>query len=384
MTKNNFCFAKNIFISAALGVTCCTVSANESQTVSETNNTAAEPAAPTAPIDPADTDHSGLLFQIPRMIDAVPTFLPEQSDLSSVPPTAETEDSTWTDRKQKSIRNWADKTANKIDNWFGEPDPNQPASATLRVIIDNSWNKHDGYEVKPRIRGRIKLPTLERKVSLVFGDDSLDNELENNQAITNENPQSTTDKRFDKERAREDNSSFAFRWSDFSKRLPFDTDLDLGIRSGDDVYLRLKAKKDWDLENNFKFHAEQIYRYGIDSENYLRTNLELAQYSPNRAILANQFNLTYADAQDDDLTWNNFIFRQHKFFHEHTFSYGLYSGGFLNNKDLRLNSWGPYVSWRQPFLREWFYIQGDLNYLNDHREDRSHFIGALVRLEALF
>lgn len=27
-----------------------------------------------------------------------------------------------------------------------------------------------------RLRGKIKLPTLERKISLVFGDDSLDNE----------------------------------------------------------------------------------------------------------------------------------------------------------------------------------------------------------------
>ena len=61
----------------------------------------------------------------------------------------------------------------------------------------------------------------------------------------------------------------------FSKRLPFETDADLGLRSGDDVYLRLKASKDWQLENDFSFHAEQIYRYGIDSkklfENQYRT-----------------------------------------------------------------------------------------------------------------
>lgn len=376
MPKNNICFAQKIFLSAALGITCCTVLANETPT--------AAPAADAGNIDTVNNSEQGLLYLIPRMIDAVPTFLPEQSDSSYVPTTAETEDSTWSDRQQKSIRNWADRTANKIDNWFGDPDPRHPASATLRVLLDSSWNKHDGYEFKPRIRGKIKLPTLERKVSLVFGDDSLDNELANNNAITNENTPSASDKNFDKERIREDNSSLALRWSNFSKHLPFETDFDLGVRSGDDIYVRVKAKKDWKLENDFKFHAEQIYRYGVDSENYLRTNLELVQNSPNKALLADQFNLTYADTQEDDLTWDNFIFRQHKFFHEHTFSYGVYTGGFLNNKDLRLNSWGPYVSWRQPFLREWFYIQGDLNYLNDHRNDRSHFIGALVRMEALF
>ena len=59
---------------------------------------------------------------------------------------------------------------------------------------------------------------------------------------------------------------------------------------------------------------------------------------------------------------------------------------FINycHNDLKLNSWGPFVSWRQPVWREWFYVQGDLNYLNDRREDRSHVPSALVRLEALF
>ena len=333
---------------------------------------------------PATDENFNLLYQLPSWIDAVPTFLPQQSDELMVRPILETADRTWVDRKQFQIRSWADDTSHKIDNWFGETDSEKPASATLRVIVDNSWNKYDGYEIKPRIRGRIKLPTLERQLSLVFGDDSLDNELDNNVAITNENPGNSNDKTLDRQRTRENNSSFALRWSEFSKYIPFKTDLDLGLRSGDDIYLRLKASKDWKLENDFSFHAEQIYRYGIDSKNYLRTNLELTHARPNQAFLSNQLNLTYSDNQDDDLTWDNSLFRQHQFFHENSFSYGLYTGGFLNNKDLRLNSWGPFISWRQPLWREWFYVQGNLNYMNDHRDDRSHFISTSIRFEALF
>ena len=333
---------------------------------------------------PATDENFNLLYQLPSWIDAVPTFLPQQSDELMVRPILETADRTWVDRKQFQIRSWADDTSHKIDNWFGETDPEKPASATLRVIVDNSWNKYDGYEIKPRIRGKIKLPTLERQLSLVFGDDSLDNELDNNVAITNENPGNSNDKTLDRQQTRENNSSFALRWSEFSKYIPFKTDLDLGLRSGDDIYLRLKASKDWKLENDFSFHAEQIYRYGVDSKNYLRTNLELTHARPNQAFLSNQLNLTYSDNQDDDLTWDNSLFRQHQFFHENSFSYGIYTGGFLNNKDLRLNSWGPFISWRQPLWREWFYVQGNLNYMNDHRDDRSHFISTSIRFEALF
>lgn len=326
----------------------------------------------------------GWLQYIPKVVDATPTFLPEQSDQRLFEATESTEDLTWVDRKQKSIRNWADRTAQKMDNWFGETDPNDPAKATLRVIFDNRWDKHDGYEIKPRIRGKIDLPTLEKKVSVVFGDDSLDNEIENNIAITDENPANAADKKFDSERTRDANSSIALRWSELSKSLPFDMDADLGIRSGDDIYARLKATKDWQLSNDFSFHAEQIYRYGMDSENYLRTNLELTHARPGQAFLSNQFYLTYADEQDDDLTWDNRTYRQHQFFHGNTFNYGIYTGGYYNDSDLRLNSWGPFVSWRQPVWREWFFVQGDLNYYNDDREDHSHYPRALIRLEAIF
>ena len=275
---------------------------------------------PTVPA--SSSEHSGIFYSIPRWIDATPTILPEQSNEAIVPSTAETEKLTWLDKRQKKIRHWADRTAQKMDRWFGEPSPEQPASATLRVLVDSSWDKHNEYEVKPRIRGKIKLPTLENKLSVVFGDDSLDNELANNVAITNENPAHDTDKTVDGKRSREDNSSLALRWSNFAQKLPFETDVDLGVRSGDDIYLRLKASKDWTLQNDFSLHAEQIYRYGIDSENYLRTNLELTHARPNQAFLSNQFSLTYADEQDDDLVWDNYTFRQHQFFAGNRFNYG--------------------------------------------------------------
>nr|WP_168398348.1 hypothetical protein [Acinetobacter indicus] len=354
------------------------------------NNTNLETEPQTAPpgyevpLVPETEAGNGFFYTLPRLIDATPTILPEQSNEPIVPPTHETEEQSWVDRRQKQIRHWADNTAHKIDNWFGETSPEEPASATLRILVDSRWNKYDDYDIKPRVRGRIKLPTLERKLSLVFGDDSLDNELQNSVAITNENPSNSPDKTLDGRRAREDNSSLALRWSDFTERLPFETDADLGVRSGDDIYARLKIAKDWELVNDFSFHAEQIYRYGLDSENYLRTNLELIHARPDHPFLSNQFSLTYADEQDDDLRWDNYSFRQHQFFHGNRFNYGLYTGGYYHNDDLRLNSWGPFVSWRQPFLREWFFVQGDLNYYNDDREDRSHFPSVLLRLEALF
>ena len=345
-----------------------------------------EPQNPPQP-QPAQTEAAtseNFLDYIPKWVDATPTVFPEQSNQPIVPPTEETEDRTWIDRKQRTIREWTDRTSVKIDDWFGEIDPEKPASATIRFMLDNYWNEYDNYEVKPRIRGKIKLPTLEKRLSLVFGDDTLDDEFDNNIANINNQPNQDTSKRLDSKQARDNNGSIALRFSNFSKRLPFETDADIGIRSGDDVYLRLRAEKNWTLGNDFHFNAEQIYRYGSDSENYLRTNLELVHARPNQPFLSNQFSLIYADEQDDDLTWENRTFRQHQFFAHNNFNYGIYTGGYYNDNNLRLNSWGPFVSWRQPLWREWFYVQGDLNYFNDHREDRSHYVSTFIRLETLF
>lgn len=366
--KHTSPFILSCLLSGVTGITF----AQESNQITVDTATATPPyELPVVP--PSSAEKNSFYYTIPRWVDATPTILPEQSNDPIVPSTTDTEHLTWFDQRQKKIRLWADKTAHKLDYWFGEPSPEDPASATLRVLVDSRWDKYNDYEVKPRIRGKIDLPTLEKKLSVVFGDDSLDNELQNNVAITNENPANAGDKTVDGKRSREDNSSLALRWSNFAERLPFETDADLGVRSGDDIYVRLKASKDWTLENDFSFHAEQIYRYGIDSENYLRTNLELIHARPDHALLSNQFSLTYADAQEDDLRWDNYTFRQHQFFAGNRFNYGVYTGGYYHDDDLRLNSWGPFISWRQPFLREWFFIQGDVNYLNDDREDRNHY-----------
>ncbi len=288
------------------------------------------------------------------------------------------------DQKRHSIGQWIDQSAHKIDDWFGEPDPDQPASASLRIILDNDWNRYDQYEIRPRIRGKIRLPTLEKKFSVVFGDDSLDNELDQNIAIRNENPKLDNDQRYNSSRTRDDNSSIALRWSQLSERFGVDTDVDVGIRSGDDVYVRFEVAKDWQLNEKLSSRAEQIYRYGLDSENYFRTNLELSYLEHPSTFLSNQFSLIFADAQQEDLRWHNYSFRQHQMFTGNRFNYGLYTGGHYQQDDLRLNQWGPFVSWRQPFWREWFFVQTDLNYFNDDRLDRDHYLSALLRLEALF
>ena len=45
-----------------------------------------------------------------------------------------------------------------MDEWMGEPDPNQLATAGLRIMLDSQEDHYDHFSIKPRIRGKIRLP----------------------------------------------------------------------------------------------------------------------------------------------------------------------------------------------------------------------------------
>ncbi|MBF0803549.1 MULTISPECIES: hypothetical protein [unclassified Neisseria] len=290
---------------------------------------------------------------------------------------------TWADRRHKAVKNRLKSWAHNIDDWFGEPDPDNPADANLRVMIDTKWNKYDHFSVKPRIRGRVKLPVLQQRINVVFGDDSLDNEPRNNIQIYEENT-SPENKTFDKTHSRESNSSLALRWSGIGKRSGIDTDADIGIRSGNDLYLRLKGSKDWQLGGDFSTRFEPIYRYGIDSKHYVRTNWEVRRFPEGNTFTANQFHLQYTRNNDEEWTWGNSLYRQHNLPGHKRLNYGIYTSGNIKARKAKLNSYGPFAGWRQPIWREWLFVQTEINYLNNREENRPHHIGTLLRAEALF
>ncbi len=330
-----------------------------------------------------ENNDSSFLSVIPKMLDATPDILPPESNQALVPPVQQTQENSWLDHQQRNIRDWADQTSQNLEDWLGKPDPNHPASASIRVLVDQSWNKYDGYDIKPRVRGRIRLPSFEKRLSVVFGDDRLDDEFDTNLANVNAGP-NQQDQNLSRKQLQEDNGSVALRLSNWSKTLPFKTDVDVGLRSVNDLYTRIKAEKTWPLAQDFELYAGQIYRYSTDSKNFWRTNVELTHAAPEKAQLANQLTLTIADQVEEDMLWDNRTFRQHQFFRNQRFNYGIYTGGYYQSSDLRLNSWGPFASWRQPLWREWFYVQADVNYFNDHRNDREHFVSSFLRLETLF
>lgn len=307
------------------------------------------------------------------MVFAMPCAFAQQND-------------TWVDVQHQNTRNTLKSWAHSMDDWFGEPDPNQPASANLRVMLDTNWDKYDGVRVKPRVRGRVKLPVLERKVSVVFGDDDLDHEIVNSSRDELNRPiVYNNDKWLNARSSRNENASLALRWSNISKKQGIDTDADIGVRSGDDVYLRLKASKTWEHGQHYATKLEQMYRYGLDSKHFARSSMEVKRAQADDVFVANYVHADYVDNDDEKgWSWGNSLYRQHNLSGNRRLNYGVQAGGALSGDGHRLNSYGLFASWRQPVWRDWLFVQPEVHYANNRDEDRKHYPSVLFRLEAIF
>ncbi|MFW6713335.1 selenocysteine synthase [Acinetobacter pittii] len=171
-------------------------------------------------------------------------------------------------------------------------------------------------------------------------------------------------------------------WATISTWMPFENNLDLGSNSESDVYVQFLAKKKWNLRHNISFDTEQIFRYGSTSRNYTETTLNLTQKMQDNTLFSNKFNVN--KSENEDYNWGNWTFQQFEFVKDNSLTYGIYSGGVYTKNDIRLNSWGPYISWRQPIWRDWIFMQNDLNFFNHIDDDPKHQLSVQINLEANF
>lgn len=299
----------------------------------------------------------------------------------------------WIDQQHGDWQHKLQQQANRMDSWFGVSDE-RPARAVVRIFLDTTWDKFNQTDASVRIRGSLKLPNASKRFRLMFGDDTLEEERSvNNLLATQSQPasknttssQSTPKTKDVNQQALTDNASFALRWL-VPARHGLRADLDLGIRSGTDVYTRAEVGKTWPLQQaDTRLLLDQTLRYGSKSEWYARTDLEW-QYQPaGKPLLSNLGSISYADADDEKgVAWSDRLSYQHRLAQQQTLSYGLLVAGRIQDTQATLNMYGPWLSYRQPFLRDWFFVRGDVNYFNDRTLDRSHYVSALLRLEAVF
>ena len=87
------------------------------------------------------------------------------------------EEGNWVDSSHHYIGNRADDLAIYLDRFFGAPlEDLESADSTIRFATRFQWDEDRGQDVKFRLRGKVDLPRVNERLSLVFNADDADDE----------------------------------------------------------------------------------------------------------------------------------------------------------------------------------------------------------------
>lgn len=128
-------------------------------------------------------------------------------------------------------------------------------------------------------------------------------------------------------------------WSTISSLLPFNNDLDLGANLDTDIYIHFLPQKNWTLPLGLQINTAQHFRYGSSSKHYAETMLDLTQKLQHQNQLSSRFDVS--KTQETDYSWSNRTFQQLHFLSQDKLSYGIFTTGEYENRELRVNQGGP-------------------------------------------
>lgn len=98
----------------------------------------------------------------------------------------------WLDNTQRVSSERVNLLANQIDRFFGVPRSDLEAPySSLRLSLNNGWTEAEGSEQYMRLRGRVYLPRLNERLSLVFSEDQGEGEDFYNANPTGTSPENT-------------------------------------------------------------------------------------------------------------------------------------------------------------------------------------------------
>jgi len=83
----------------------------------------------------------------------------------------------WVDTSHAYVTDSAQALTEWMDQFFGDATYNlEQAESLLRLQLINDWDSAEGYDVKPRLRGKLQLPRISRRLDLVFSDQAEDDQ----------------------------------------------------------------------------------------------------------------------------------------------------------------------------------------------------------------
>lgn len=274
----------------------------------------------------------------------------------------------WYDSSRDYVIGHTDNLAEWIDNFFGDASTEEEAPySTLRLRIEQDWDERDKFDTDVRLRGKVYLPKLNRRLSLLFSDD--DGETGQDDLLTDE---------------RNSPDDVALQYT-ARERKYYRLDFKVGIRSSGDPKTSVRYKYERPFLDHYIGRFSQDVRYRGGEGFGSRTRFDLDRIIDETHLLR-WFNKADWEEEESGVSWDTGVSYTKRLSHKRAVSYYISAGGETQPYGIT-NSYGLGVRYRQNVLRPWLFAEVQPSYRwqkdNDIR-DREGRAAIFLRLEAVF
>lgn len=280
-------------------------------------------------------------------------------------------DPNWLDHGQLYIANSSDEMAEWLDHFFGVRSSDlESADSTLRLIIDNDWEEYEGVSTDVRLRGKVHLPRIDERLSLVITDEDDDE-----RALEDELPS-------DEEREKSTNIGLQYKARDEDRsRLDYKVGLSSKVKFKANARYRYKWPWGDKLVNRF---SENLYF--IDQEGFgSKTKLENDWLFNDKKLLRLSNNIKFAE-DIDGVEWSSQLALNRRVNRHAALSQFIWASG-ETRPDYLTTAYGLGVRYRKNFYRKWLYYELEPAYAwkrSEVEDERKGVWLFKLRLEMVF
>lgn len=272
----------------------------------------------------------------------------------------------WVDHSRDYVATRADSLTVWMDSFFGEPREDEEAPySNLRLRLEQGWDEVEGADTGVRLRGKVHLPALNHRLSLLFNDDDGDNR---------------SDDLFIDEREQKDDVALQYKIREHVRdRLDFK----LGLRSSLDPKASLRYRYRYPYrEDIIGRFTEEIYYRGDDGFG-AKTRVDIERALDDSRVLELR-NLFEWGESTDGVDWSSSLSLNKRLASDRAIIYYISVSGVTRPETLN-TGYGIGIRYRESFFRPWLFYEVQPGYswrrptLDDNREGAAEIV---LRLEA--
>ncbi len=274
----------------------------------------------------------------------------------------------WIDHRHRYMSKKADELAVWMDNFFGVRRSDlESAHSRLRLRGEVQWDEEDGTGTGLKVRGKVYLPRISERLSLVFADEDLnDSDIQELDNLARD--------------GRDDNTvALQYNLQDTASSR---VDFNIGVRSGLEPKASVRYRHERPLYQKYltRFSEEIFVRTGEGFGTVTRYDVDRA-ISNNRLVrLANRVKWS---EETEGVDWSTRLSLSRRLEADQAISYYTFANGETRPNELT-TSYGLGLLYRMNFARPWLFAEFEPVYLwrRDEPDDSRHGVMVwTVRLE---